>query len=380
MVKLGKLADAKAVLAQAKSKGAKGDGFDKLELRLNDANKEYRSDDTRTEALETNQSSTLDIAIKLRESGDFNKAIDLLKDEINRSPPDSDMLAMLSHCYLLADQVEEAKLYLDKAKKIDPENASLGWNTARLTLKEQKPLEALTIARDTSQRFPDDVEGMGVLGACLRANGKIVESLDILNRAIELNPNYAEALINRGLIRLSQENKLEALADLDLVHRLKPHIKQIWDLVIELQMEAQEYSQSIPLLVTMIKTEPKNEKRLAILALCYQHLKDFDSAIEAYKKALAIKPDHAEAHNNMGITLQKQGKLEEAIEAYNKALVIKPNFTEAYNNMGNAFKDQGKLEEAIGAYNKALAIKPVMLKPTTTWAMLSKSKVSWRRL
>ena len=37
MIKLGKLADAKAVLDQAKSKGAKGDGFDKLEQRLQEA-------------------------------------------------------------------------------------------------------------------------------------------------------------------------------------------------------------------------------------------------------------------------------------------------------------------------------------------------------
>ena len=83
-----------------------------------------------------------------------------------------------------------------------------------------------------------------------------------------------------------------------------------------------------------------------------------EEAIEAYNKALAIKPDYAEAYNNMGITLKEQGKLEEAIEAYNKALAIKPDYAEAYNNMGNALKEQGKLEEAIEAYNKALAIKP----------------------
>jgi thioredoxin-like negative regulator of GroEL len=124
------------VLDQAKSKGAKGDGFDKLEQRLQEA-----SDDTLTETSEQTKAA-LDIAVQLRETGEFNQAIDLLKDETNQFPEDADILALLSHCYLLADQVEEAKLYLDRAKKIAPDNASVGWNIARLTLKEQKPIRS----------------------------------------------------------------------------------------------------------------------------------------------------------------------------------------------------------------------------------------------
>ena len=60
----------------------------------------------------------------------------------------------------------------------------------------------------------------------------------------------------------------------------------------------------------------------------------------------------------MGNALQELGKLEEAIEAYNKALTIKPEYAEAYNNMGFALQDQGKLEEALKAYKKSLGIKP----------------------
>jgi Flp pilus assembly protein TadD len=42
----------------------------------------------------------------------------------------------------------------------------------------------------------------------------------------------------------------------------------------------------------------------------------------------------------MGNALQEQGKLEEAIEAYNKALAIKPDYAEAYNNMGMLSKSK----------------------------------------
>ena len=55
-----------------------------------------------------------------------------------------------------------------------------------------------------------------------------------------------------------------------------------------------------------------------------------NEAVEAYTKALAIKPDYTEAYNNMGIALNSQGKPNEAIEAYTKALAIKPDYDEAF--------------------------------------------------
>ena len=60
----------------------------------------------------------------------------------------------------------------------------------------------------------------------------------------------------------------------------------------------------------------------------------------------------------MGVALRGQGKLDKAMDTYNKALLLRPDYTDAHNNIGIVFQDQGKLDEAIEAYNKALSIKP----------------------
>ena len=84
----------------------------------------------------------------------------------------------------------------------------------------------------------------------------------------------------------------------------------------------------------------------------------FDEAIVAYTMAISIKPDYFEAYYNLGNTRADQSKFDEAITAYKNALAIKPDYHEAYNNIGISLHAQGKLNEAIAAYENALVIKP----------------------
>ena len=98
-------------------------------------------------------------------------------------------------------------------------------------------------------------------------------------------------------------------------------------------------------------------KRIIIWVLL-KNQSNLVGAIEAYEKAVSIKPNYAEAYNNMGVALKNQSNLVGAIEAYEKAVSIKPDYAEAYYNMGNALKDEDKLPDAIEAFNNAISIKP----------------------
>ena len=53
----------------------------------------------------------------------------------------------------------------------------------------------------------------------------------------------------------------------------------------------------------------------------------------SYHKALAIKPDYAEAHNNLAGALQDVGKLDEAVTSYRKALAIKPDHAGVHSTL-----------------------------------------------
>ena len=64
-------------------------------------------------------------------------------------------------------------------------------------------------------------------------------------------------------------------------------------------------------------------------------LKRHDEALASYDKAIALKPDYAEAYNNRGNALSELKRHEEALASYDKAIALKPDYAEAYNNRGD---------------------------------------------
>jgi len=83
-----------------------------------------------------------------------------------------------------------------------------------------------------------------------------------------------------------------------------------------------------------------------------------DEAIAHYEEALKIKPDYESAHNNLGLALADRGQIDAAIAHFQQAVKIEPEFAEAYNNLGVALVRRGQVDAAIAHFQQALQIKP----------------------
>jgi tetratricopeptide (TPR) repeat protein len=85
---------------------------------------------------------------------------------------------------------------------------------------------------------------------------------------------------------------------------------------------------------------------------------DFDSAIKEYSKVVELRPDLAEAYNNLGVAQKRKGELNKAAESFNKALERRPDFTPALSNRGWIFAEQNKWAEARQDFEQALKLSP----------------------
>jgi serine/threonine-protein kinase len=86
--------------------------------------------------------------------------------------------------------------------------------------------------------------------------------------------------------------------------------------------------------------------------------KKLAEAEAAWRKAITLRPEYAEAHYNLGILLANRHKHGEAEAAWRKAIAVKPDYPEAYANLAYALRAQGKEREAEAASRKAIELKP----------------------
>ncbi len=81
-------------------------------------------------------------------------------------------------------------------------------------------------------------------------------------------------------------------------------------------------------------------------------------AADLIGRAVALKPEFAEAHNDLGVVLGAQGRFSEAIVCFEHAANLKPNYAEARLNLANALQTLGRLDQAAATYEQVLAIDP----------------------
>lgn len=107
-----------------------------------------------------------------------------------------------------------------------------------------------------------------------------------------------------------------------------------------------------------IALKPDDAEAYSNLGILFQKDGQLEEAITAFTRVLDIQPDYVDTHYNTGLCLQELGRQEEAIASFRKALIIKPDYAAALHNIAIINQEQGKLAEAIVHYNKALALNP----------------------
>ncbi len=170
----------------------------------------------------------------------------------------------------------------------------------------------------------DFAEAWHYLGVIAYQAGRVGLAIELIQRAISLNPANADAHSNLGEVFRSLGRLDEAVAS----HR-----------------RALEFA-------------PRSAEIHNNLGHALDAKGQTDEALAAYRLAIRLRPDFAMAHNNLGVLLANCGAMGEAIAAYHRALELAPGCVEFHHNLGNVLLGASRLDEATRAYDHSLALNP----------------------
>ena len=208
---------------------------------------------------------------------------------------------------------------------------------------------------------PDFAEAHNDRGVIFAANGLFADALACFERAVAINPGYDEARNNlgRGLRSLGRFD--EAVAQFIHILKDKPdsplahfNVASVFDLAGQNQDAEKHYRNAISLRPDFVDAHIH-------LASLLQNTGSLAEALDHAERAVALRPDSAGARNNLGNILRAMDRRDDAIAQYQLALRIDPNSFMAHYNCGVALRGETRIAEARAHFARAFALNPGFL-------------------
>ena len=219
-----------------------------------------------------------------------------------------------------------------------------------------QPDEARRLCEQGLARQPGDPMLNHLLAAVLFSRGEIQAARTYLETSLAKRPANAAAQLLAARIARTTRNFDDALSHLDRAIAIAPQreaflekartldqaglrlaAREAWRAILEVIPQSMEAAARLGRLawedgdhaiaLALLERAVASDAPASVwfdLGLVRQDLRDYGGAAIAYRKALDIKPDYAEAALNLGIVLQEAGDLDSAMRAYVEAYRLRP--------------------------------------------------------
>jgi tetratricopeptide (TPR) repeat protein len=199
-----------------------------------------------------------------------------------------------------------------------------------LGLKADEVDRLVAAAKPTTNTMAFEAFAKGRRSALVGTQEGNEGAAELLARAVEVDPTFALAHYHLGVVHLALGNRWKAAAQFRAATQVDAGIPEPFKALGDLFLSS--------------------PRRL------------FDQAIEAYQRAITIRPHYADAHVGLGDAKAAKGEHEAAIAHYQKALSLDPLNARVQFALGKIYyNEKGLYYEAVTAYKKAIELDQYFL-------------------
>ena len=214
----------------------------------------------------------------------------------------------------------------------------------------------------------------------------VLEAIELLKRAIELDPSFEEAHALLGKAYAVRFNRTDNTA---LIRKALFHTTRALELEPELAegylargmvyMASDSFDQAVAAFEETLRHEPLHHDARIQLGIAHVSLKNLPEAEEAFLMAVRGNDGYWRTHNALGWFYSKTGQHARAIEAYQGVVRNRPLNPEGFNNIGAQLERMGRYEEALDYFQNAISLNPEGAIRETTRAYRNRTGLYYRQ-
>ncbi|HEX3177924.1 MAG TPA: tetratricopeptide repeat protein [Methylomirabilota bacterium] len=184
-------------------------------------------------------------------------------------------------------------------------------------------------------------------------------AVDLLARAIEVDANFVVAQYTLGAVHQSLGNRWKAAAQFRASTQLDPSYPEPYKALGDLFLAAPRrlFDQAVEAYQKAIELRPFYADAHVGLGDARAAKGDVDGAITAYQKALAFNAVNPRVYMSLGkIYYSEKGLYYESVQAYKRAIDLDAQSVEARMGLGEVYEDKGLWKEAVDEYRKVIEL------------------------
>lgn len=245
------------------------------------------------------------------------------------------------------------------AESAPPSGADLTQANELVRAKDYAGAESLLAT--LQQDFPDDPELLMLRGELLLALRRADESVDVLRKAAELDPERSRLQFQLGsaLAATGQaEAAIEAFGK-EAENSDDPQVLVFSHLNRSmLFQERKEWAASATELEAVLALEPQRTPVYGDLVAMYVQSDRLDAAVEALERGESAGFRSAPHWYSVAARLAKDEEYERAVEMFTKAIELAPDHADSERSLAAALEQLGREDEAIPHLRRYLELRP----------------------